>query len=139
MYSSVKVEARKYLLLDILSSNLYSPTQIKDRLLSNQTQTIGHEVVGLTIAFYLVYATYESNLLGILISLLLNPSMTFLFFPMIEEVHIEHLATVLEFWMLEVNFSNSRTFDERCRCESSGVLLFPRKSSQFDCAFVNHS
>ena len=61
MYSSVRVEARKYLLLDILSSNLYSPTQIKDRLLSNQTQTIRHEVVGLTIAFYLVYATYESN------------------------------------------------------------------------------
>ena len=76
MYRSVRVEARKYLLLDILSSNLYSPTQIKDRLLSNQTQTIGHEVVGLTIAFYLVYATYESNLLGILISLLLSPSMT---------------------------------------------------------------
>ena len=72
--------------MDILSSNLNSPTQIKDRLPSNPTQTIGPEAVGLTNAFCLVYATYEANFLEYLGKFVVEPIDDILILSMLEEV-----------------------------------------------------
>jgi hypothetical protein len=60
--------------------------------------------------------------------IVVEPIEDILILPLSKEVHIEHLALMLEtfknylcvitkyvFWMLEVTFSGSRAFVERCR------------------------
>jgi hypothetical protein len=86
---------------------------------------------GLTNTFCLVPTTYESIFLEYHDNLVVEPINDTLALFIIEEIHIEHLALVLEtcknhlcvvtmyvFWMFEVAFFGSRVFAKRCHCGS---------------------
>jgi hypothetical protein len=140
MSSFVCVEVRKYLLYGYaIFSQIFDLSlgyhQIKlsseDYLDDVYTHGVSLEYIFMSFALTNTFALFMQHMSPSswnLDKIVVEPIEDILILPLSKEVHIEHLALMLEtfknylcvitkyvFWMLEVTFSGSRAFAERCR------------------------
>lgn len=164
MSNFVRVEVRRYLLygyaifpiFDVSLGYHQIKLSSKDYLDDAYTHGVSSEYTFMSFDLTNTSASFMQNMsssLEYLDKFVIEPLNDILISSMFKEVHIEQLALILEsfenhpcvitkyvFWMLEVTFSGSRAFAERCRRGSeSSSLCFPRESSQVGHACAEYS